>query len=77
MLLYWLRVGSSSPVGIPVFYPLSIGLYADNFVYFSEDPAVETLFELHLQERVIVNFMGLVEWFLGIDFFVVYHSFAS
>ena len=48
--------------------PLSIGLYVDDFVYFSEDPAVETLFKLHLQERVKVNFIGLVEWFLGIDF---------
>ncbi len=48
--------------------PLSIGLYIDNFVYFSEDPAVEALFKCLLQERVKVNFMGLVEWFLGIHF---------
>jgi hypothetical protein len=48
--------------------PLSIGLYINNFVYFSEDPAVEALFECLLQECVKVNFMGLVEWFLGIHF---------
>jgi hypothetical protein len=48
--------------------PLSIGLYVDNFVYFSEDPAVEALFERLLQEGVKVDFMGLVEWFLGIHF---------
>jgi hypothetical protein len=48
--------------------PLSIGLYVDDFVYFSEDPAVETLFERLLSEQITVNFMGLVEWFLGIHF---------
>ena len=48
--------------------PLSLGLYVDDFVYFSEDPAVELLFERLLRERVKVDFMGLVEWFLGIHF---------
>ncbi len=47
---------------------LSIGLYIDDLKYFSEDPAVEALFEHLLQERIKVNFMGLVEWFLGIHF---------
>ncbi len=45
-----------------------IGLYVDNFVYFSEDPAVEALFKRLLRERVKVDYMGLVEWFLGIHF---------
>jgi hypothetical protein len=45
-----------------------MGLYIDDFVYFSADPAVEELFEWLLRERVKVNFMGLVEWFLGIHF---------
>jgi len=40
----------------------------DNFVYFSEDPATEALFERLLRERIKVDFMGLVEWFLGIHF---------
>ena len=48
--------------------PLSLGLYVDDFVYFSEDPATEALFERLLRERVKVDFMGLVEWFLGIHF---------
>ena len=47
---------------------LSIGLYVDNFVYFSKDPTVETLFECLLQKHMKVDFMGLVEWFLGIHF---------
>jgi hypothetical protein len=33
-----------------------------------EDPEVESLFERLLRERVKVDFMGLVEWFLGIHF---------
>jgi len=48
--------------------PLSLGLYVDDFVYFSEDPATEALFERLLREQVKVDFMGLVEWFLGIHF---------
>jgi hypothetical protein len=40
----------------------------DDFVYFSEDPAVEALFEHLLREWVKVDFMGLVEWFIGIHF---------
>jgi hypothetical protein len=48
--------------------PLSIGLYVDNFVYFPKDPEVKTLFECLLQDPVKVEFMGLVEWFLGIHF---------
>jgi hypothetical protein len=45
-----------------------LSLYVDDFVYFLEDPNVEVLFECLLQERVKVDFMGLVEWFLGIHF---------
>jgi hypothetical protein len=48
--------------------PLSLGLYVNDFVYFSENPDVEVLFEHLLQERVKVDYMGLVEWFLGIHF---------
>ena len=48
--------------------PLSLGLYVDDFVYFSEDPATEALFECLLHERIKVDFMGLVEWVLGIHF---------
>ena len=47
---------------------LSIGLYVDDFVYFFEGPEAETLFERLLQDRVKVDFMELVEWFLGIRF---------
>ncbi len=48
--------------------PFSLGLYVDDFVYFSEDPAVRSFFEHLLCEQITVNIMGLVEWFLGIQF---------
>ncbi len=48
--------------------PLALGIYVDDFVYFSEDPAVEALFKPLLHEQVKVDFMGLVEWFLGVHF---------
>jgi len=50
--------------------PLSLGLYVDDIVnvYFFEDPTMEALFERLLWERVKVDFIGLVEWFLGIHF---------
>jgi hypothetical protein len=54
------------PSGSPSSMPLSMGLYDDDFVYFLEDPAVKALFKCLLRERIKVDFMGLVEWFLGI-----------
>jgi hypothetical protein len=43
-------------------------MYVDDFVYFSEDPALEALFCCLLAERCKVNFMEIVEWFLGVHF---------
>jgi hypothetical protein len=43
-------------------------MYVDDFVYFSADPAVEPLFCRLLAERCKVDFMGIVEWFLGVHF---------
>ncbi len=40
--------------------PLTLGLYVDDFVYFSEDPAVEALFCHLLSKRCKVDFMGVV-----------------
>jgi hypothetical protein len=56
------------PLASASLVPLSLGLYVDNFVYFSEDPAIETLFERLLTEWVKVDFIGLMEWFWGIHF---------
>ncbi len=54
--------------GSPSSTPFSMGLYVDDFVYFLEDPAVKALFEHLLWVQIKVDFMGLVEWFLGIHF---------
>jgi hypothetical protein len=48
--------------------PLTLGLYVDDFLYFSEDPSVEALFCHLLAEQCKVDFMGVVERFLGIHF---------
>ncbi len=48
--------------------PLSLGLYVEDFVYFSEDSATEALFCRLLLERCKVDFMGIVNWFLGVHF---------
>jgi hypothetical protein len=50
------------------FTPLTIGLYVDDFVYFSVDPEVERRFEQLLSSLITVNFMGTVDWFLGTRF---------
>ncbi len=61
-------VDPGNPTATPSPVPLSLGLYVDNFVYFSEDPNVEALFCRLLSEHCQVNFMGIVEWFLGVHF---------
>ena len=48
--------------------PLFLGLYVDDFVYFSEDPTVEAEFESKLKAKTLVDFMGTVTHFLGIKF---------
>ncbi len=58
----------SDPLGIKSECPLSLGLYVDNFVYFSKDPAVEALFCWLLAERCKVDFMGIINWFLRVHF---------
>ena len=61
-------VDPSNPSAAPSSSPLSLGMYVDDFVYFSADPAVEDLFCRLLRERCKVDFMGIVEWFLGVHF---------
>ena len=48
--------------------PLIIGIYVDDFVYFSENPDVERHFEQLLSRLITVEFMGTVDWFLGTHF---------
>jgi hypothetical protein len=58
----------SNILTVPFTIVLSLGLYVDDFIYFSEDPVVECLFERLLQKHITVDFIRLVEWFLGIHF---------
>jgi hypothetical protein len=50
----------SDPSGTKTDVPLSLGLYIDNFIYFSEDPAVKDLFCQLLAQWCKVDFMGIV-----------------
>ena len=61
-------VDPAVPNDTPSSSPLSLGLYVDDFVFFSEDPAVEAKFQRLLQAEATVDFMGTVEWFLGTHF---------
>ena len=57
-------------VGTPVpgKAPIYVALFVDNFVYFSPDSDVEHYFEEALASKVKVDFMGQVDYFLGILF---------
>lgn len=48
--------------------PLFLEIYVDDFIYFSQNEEVERYFEKALKEKVIVDFMGAVDFFLGIRF---------
>ena len=61
-------IDPSDSLDSPTSSHLTLGLYVDDFVYFSEDPAVEAKFERLLKQEATVDFMGTVEWFLGTHF---------
>jgi hypothetical protein len=69
MPLHWFFKDPDDPTSVPSSAPLSLGLYVDDFVCFSENPAVEALFCCLLSAHCKVDFMGIVEWFLGIHFY--------
>ena len=45
--------------------PIYVGVYVDNFIYFSASDKVEEWFESTLRSRLTVDFMGPVSYFLG------------
>ncbi len=61
-------IDPSNPAAAPSSAPLTLGIYVDDFVYFSEDPEVERQFEQLLTGMVTVEFMGNIDWFLGTHF---------
>ena len=48
--------------------PLYLGVYIDDFIYFSTDKTVEKAFETKLSALTDVDFIGDVSHFLGIKF---------
>ena len=58
----------SPDIAAPTDKPLHLGIYIDDFVYFSKDPAIERRFERLLAAKLKVEFMGTVNWFLGTHF---------
>lgn len=48
--------------------PIQVGIYVDDFVYYSEDNSVETRFATILKSQFKIDFMGTVNWFLGTHF---------
>ncbi len=61
-------VDISNQLASPSTSTLSVGMYVDDFVYFSDDPEIEKLFCRLLSKRCKVDFMDIVEWFLGVHF---------
>ena len=55
-------------------YQLHVGLYVDNFVFYSSDPAQEVLLQTLLQEHIQVDFMGDIDYFLGTAFTWLQHK---
>ena len=58
-------------IGIHPDFPTAliyVGCYVDDFVYFSTNATIKKWFKTGLAERVKVDFMGPVSWFLGIYF---------
>eukprot|EP00956_Cyclotella_meneghiniana_P029162 scaffold69885_cov36-Cyclotella_meneghiniana.AAC.5 len=47
---------------------IHVGIYLDDFVFHSTDPAQEQLFMEELKKPVVVDIMGPVDWFLGTAF---------
>ena len=68
-LLYGVLANPSSPETISaVQSQLHVGLYVNNFVFYSSDLTQEALFKTLLQEHIQVDFMGDVYYFLGTAF---------
>ena len=47
---------------------IHVGIYVDDFVFYSTDPAQETLFMEALKQGAVIDFMGPVYWFFGTAF---------
>ena len=48
--------------------PVYLGLYVDDFIYFSKSEAAEKKFEKLFGNKIDTEFNGPIQWFLGIKF---------
>jgi hypothetical protein len=64
--LYSGHVNTSS--GTTFTHPLHIGLYVDDFVFYTKDKAHEAAFKSELAKHIAVDWMGDVDFFLGTAF---------
>ena len=53
---------------------LHVGLYVDDFIFYTSDPAQEALFKKLLQEHIQVDLIGDVDYFLGTAFTWTQHK---
>ena len=71
----WCTYQPPSPVCTSELQPqLHVGLYAEDFLFYSSDTAQEELFKTLLQYHVQVNFMGNVDYLLGTSFTWIQHA---
>ena len=56
---------------------LHVGLYVDDFVFYSSDLTQEALFKTLLQENIQVDFMRDVDYFLGTAFNWIKHKYGN
>ena len=56
------------PSDSPDLVPLTLGLYVDDFFFFSTSDDAEAIFQKILSRLITVDSMGVVEYFLSIHF---------
>ena len=57
-----------SGVIVPNQPPIYLGLYVDDFIYFSESPEVERIFKERFSKLISIDWNGEIDYFLGICF---------
>ena len=61
-------IDPSNPADSPSSDPLTLGLYVNDFIYFSLDPTAEAKFKCVLREHVTVDYLGRMVWCWGTHF---------
>jgi hypothetical protein len=59
---------SASSINDSTRAPIYVGIYVDDFVYYSTDPCDELHFQEYFKKHEVVDFTGPVDWFLGTAF---------